>query len=143
MLPKGEWVDGRTGRCEIAMLKNDVQRRVLIVDESDESREVLRTILERRGVEIVEAVEGRQGLTLAGSCCPDLIVLDLETLPGEDVGLRDQYDRQSKSNRTPILLLGTVTACDQASSHGSVMAKPYHYGPLLRTIEGMLRAVEP
>ncbi|MDG2385268.1 MAG: response regulator [Pirellulaceae bacterium] len=125
------------------MIKSDAQRRVLIVDESDESREVLRTILERRGVEIVEAVEGRQGLTLAGSCSPDLIVLDLETLPGEDVELRDQYDRQSKSNCTPMLLLGTVPASDATSSQGSVMAKPYHYGPLLRTIEDMLRVVEP
>ena len=122
------------------MLKQDAHRRVLIVDESDESREVLRTILERRGVEIVEAVEARQGLTLAGSCHPDLIVLDLETLPGGDGDdeLRDQFDRQSKCNRTPMVLLGTLRAANGSSARSPVMSKPYHYGPLVRTIEDLL-----
>ena len=90
------------------MIKEDGQRRVLIVDESEESREVLRTILERRGWEIVDTAEPRQGLTLADHCQPDLIVLDLETLPHEDGSLRDQYDRQSQQSSTPIVLLGTT-----------------------------------
>ena len=122
------------------MIKEDGQRRVLIVDESEESREVLRTILERRGWEIVETAEPRQGLTLADHCQPDLIVLDLETLPHEDDSLRDslrdQYDRQSQQSSTPIVLLGTTRVSQQRRA---AVAKPYHYGPLVRTIESLLR----
>ena len=118
------------------MIKEDGERRVLIVDESEESREVLRTILERRGWEIVDTAEPRQGLTLADHCQPDLIVLDLETLPHEDGSLRDQYDRQSQQSSTPIVLLGTTRVSQQRRAAG---AKPYHYGPLVRTIEALLR----
>lgn len=118
------------------MIKRDRQRRVLIVDESEESREILRTILERRGWEIVDTAEARQGLKLADNCQPDLIVLDLESLPYEDDGLRDQYDRQSQQSSTPIVLLGTTRVSQQRRA---AVAKPYHYGPLVRTIEALLR----
>ena len=114
-------------------------RRVLIVDESDDTREVLRTILERKGVEIVEAQEAEQGLDLATCCDPDLIVLDLETLPGEDGGLRDRYDRQSRCSKTPMVLLGTAKATGRAADINRVVDKPYHYGSLIRTIEDLLR----
>ena len=118
------------------MIKRDRQRRVLIVDESEEAREILRTILERRGWEIVDTAEARQGLKLADNCQPDLIVLDLESLPYEDDGLRDQYDRQSQQSSTPIVLLGTTRVSQQRRA---AVAKPYHYGPLVRTIEALLR----
>jgi DNA-binding response OmpR family regulator len=114
-------------------------RRVLIVDESDDAREVLRTILERRGVEIVEAEGAEQGLNLANCCDPDLIVLDLETLPGEDAGMRDRYDRQSRSSKTPMVLLGTTKATGRAADANAVVDKPYHYASLIRTIEDLLR----
>lgn len=138
MLPASTGPPAAHGGAKTAMMKQNAQGRVLIVDGSDESREVLRTILERRGVEIVEAGEARQGLTMAGRCQPDLIVLDLETLPCEDDELRDQYDRQSRRNRTPMVLLGTARS-PRTSPEQSVMSKPYHYGPLVRTIEDLLR----
>ena len=53
-------------------------QRVLIVDQSPESREVLRTALERQGTEILEACRPRQGLEMVRTHQPDVIVLDLE-----------------------------------------------------------------
>ncbi len=112
-------------------------RRVLIIDESDDTREVLRTILERRGVEIVEAEEAEQGLNLASCCDPDLIVLDLETLPGDST-MRDRYDRQSRCSKTPMVLLAT-TKVGRVAEANRVVDKPYHYASLIRTIEDLLR----
>jgi CheY-like chemotaxis protein len=112
---------------------------VLIVDESDDTREVLRTILERRGVETWEARAAEHGLDLVARCDPDLIVLDLETLPAQDGGMRDRYDRQSRCRKTPMVLLGTTKATERKADTNPVVDKPYHYASLIRTIEDLLR----
>ncbi len=52
---------------------------VLIVDRSEETREVLQTVLERRGVRTLAASKAEAGLELAERHHPDLIVLDLES----------------------------------------------------------------
>ena len=56
----------------------DSRRSVLIVDSSDETRVVLQTALERRGVRTMAASRAEQGLAMAQRHHPDLIVLDLE-----------------------------------------------------------------
>jgi CheY-like chemotaxis protein len=59
------------------------QSRVLVVDDDDTVREVLRRYLTRDGHEVIEAGDGITGLGLARSQHPDLVVLDL-MLPGMD-----------------------------------------------------------
>ena len=53
------------------------QRSVLIVDRSEETREVLQTVLERRGERTLAASRAVKGLELARRHRPDLVVLDL------------------------------------------------------------------
>jgi CheY-like chemotaxis protein len=42
------------------------------------SRELLRTILERQGYEVMEAVDGEQAVHQASDFAPDLVILDLQ-----------------------------------------------------------------
>ena len=49
---------------------------VLIVDDDADSRTIARAFLESRGWEVVDAADGREGLRLAWTRRPDLIVLD-------------------------------------------------------------------
>jgi CheY-like chemotaxis protein len=126
---------------------------VLIVDRSDESREVLRTALQRRGVQIYEAARADDGLALARSCHPDLIVLDLETAPADDGPEAAEFAAVADGEQKPLVLLGSARrgAAGQASSGtqapaGSaaargrqIIAKPYHYRPLILKIERLLR----
>ena len=109
-------------------------QRVLIVDQSEDSREVLRTVLERRGVEIYEASERLVGLDLAKKCCPDLMVLDVETASPDGSSSCEGFNDQAS---THLVLLGSVSPA--AGNHRTqVVAKPYHYGPLIRKIEELL-----
>ena len=57
---------------------------VLIVDRSEETQEVLQTVLERRGVRTLAANRTKTAAELAQQHHPDLIVLDMETC-GDDV----------------------------------------------------------
>ncbi|MGA2619152.1 MAG: response regulator [Thermoguttaceae bacterium] len=117
----------------------DSQRSVLIVDSSEESREVLQTALERRGMRIFSTGRVQQGIELARRHHPDLIVLDLELdeSGGEDFSL--PLAAQSGAQGATLVLLGTVHR-QQTLPAGEFVAKPYHYGPLIRRIEELLEA---
>ena len=112
-------------------------RRVLIVDQSDEMRQVLRAILEYRGWEIVEVRAAQQGLDLANACRPDVIVLDLETLQDAAATPNGENVPAWQATDAPLVFLGRMP-CDCRSTQDRCLTKPYHYGPLLRTIEEVL-----
>jgi signal transduction histidine kinase/CheY-like chemotaxis protein len=56
-------------------------RRILVVDDDEATRYVLRRALEGESFEVVEAPAGEEGLRQAATRRPDLIILDLQ-LPG-------------------------------------------------------------
>lgn len=103
---------------------------VLIVDGSQDTREVLRAVLERRGLHIWETSEAAKGLELARAHHPRVIILDLETADGQR--LRAEYDAQSATEQAHLVVLGEWSRPDDGRQS---VAKPYHYGPLIRTIE--------
>lgn len=110
---------------------------VLIVDRSEDTREVLRTALARHGVRVLEAEARLQGLDIAKEQHPDVIVVDLED-PAEDTpAAMESFSDSSNSAGTPIVILGTARQKRTAKS-GDFFTKPYHYAPLIRTIEERL-----
>ena len=56
---------------------------ILVVEDQADNRKILRDLLTSSGFEVVEAVNGLEGLRLAQSCNPDLILMDIQ-LPGID-----------------------------------------------------------
>jgi two-component system, cell cycle response regulator DivK len=51
---------------------------VMVVEDYDDTRVMLKSILERKGFRVVEAVNGREAVERAASECPDLILMDLD-----------------------------------------------------------------
>lgn len=77
-------------------------KTILVVDDEETIREVLRRYLEREGFRVIEAADGESALTAIDSDEPDLIVLDL-MLPGVD-GL--EIARSLRRHRPiPIVML--------------------------------------
>lgn len=58
-------------------------RRILVVEDEDDARTFLTTVLEDAGAEIFEATDGDEALAAARKHRPDLITLDL-SMPGKD-----------------------------------------------------------
>ena len=115
------------------------RQSVLIVDSSEETREVLQTALERRGVQIFSASRARQGLKLARQHHPDVIVLDLEVKGGGADRLPARLAEQAPPDgQQRLVLLGSLRR-GKAVPSGEFVAKPYHYGPLIRKIEELLK----
>jgi signal transduction histidine kinase/DNA-binding response OmpR family regulator len=58
-------------------------RRILLIEDNDDAREMLRFGLEREGHTVLEASAGQEGLELATSAAPDVALIDIG-LPGLD-----------------------------------------------------------
>jgi CheY-like chemotaxis protein len=110
---------------------------VLIVDQSDDSREVLRTVLEQRGMRILEASRADDGLELARRHRPDLIVLDMELDASNPATVSGEFASHSGLGQTPLVVLGSARRAGNPTA-GEFVAKPYHYAPLIRRIERLL-----
>jgi len=56
----------------------DAPRTILVVDDFDDTRLLLRTWLERRGFRVVEAENGIEAIDQAETQNPDLIIMDMQ-----------------------------------------------------------------
>jgi two-component system, cell cycle response regulator DivK len=54
------------------------QTTILVVDDFDDTRLLLRTWLERKGFRVIEATNGNEAIARAESEPPDLIIMDVE-----------------------------------------------------------------
>ena len=63
------------------MIYHPSPQRVLLVEDDDQSRAALQLILEQEGYDVRVAKDGGEGVDLASSFRPDVIILDL-VLPG-------------------------------------------------------------
>ena len=60
-----------------------MSRRILVIEDQEDNRRILRDLLTSASYEIIEAVTGEEGVTLAETQRPDLILMDIQ-LPGLD-----------------------------------------------------------
>lgn len=118
------------------------RRSVLVVDPTAETREVLRTALEQRGLLTMGASRAEHALAMAREYAPDLIVLDLEADASPNEHWTSEVARQSRLGDTPLVLLGSARG-RKLLAHEQFVAKPYHYGPLIRKIESLLEEAMP
>jgi two-component system, cell cycle response regulator DivK len=118
-------------------------KRVLVVEDQEDLRGVLRDLLSGSGYTVIEAADGQDGVTKAKSERPDLILMDIQ-LP-----VVDGYEatRQIKADptlaKTPIIAVSSFAMKGdeekaRASGCDHYVTKPYSPLQLLRTIRGVL-----
>lgn len=85
----------------------DLARRflILIADDRSSSRELLRTVLERSGYEVVEAGDGEEALARARESNPDLILLDLQMPKLDGYGVLAELRQDPRFRDLPICAL--------------------------------------
>ena len=85
-------------------------KKILVVDDDPDIRDVVTVILESRGYEIVTACDGIECLAALRAEKPDLMVIDLlmPKMDGFAVLKELQDGRWSKFRQTPILILSSV-----------------------------------
>jgi signal transduction histidine kinase/CheY-like chemotaxis protein len=96
----------------VRLTTSQKRRRVLMIDDNEVSRYVLRGIISEEMYEIFEARDGREGIRMVRELMPDLIFLDyfMPDLNGIDV-LRDLRSSEPGKD-TPIILHSTKNLDD-------------------------------
>ena len=60
-----------------------MSKRILVIEDQEDNRRIVRDLLTSVGYELIEAVTGEEGVSLAEVHIPDLILMDIQ-LPGID-----------------------------------------------------------
>jgi two-component system, cell cycle response regulator DivK len=74
-----------------------MSKRILVVEDHEDNRRIVRELLASAGFEMIEAVTGEEGVSLAQTHCPDLILMDIQ-LP-----VLDGYEATRKIKSNPTL----------------------------------------
>lgn len=118
-------------------------KTVLIADDKATSRELVRTVLEKCGYQVVEACDGIEALRNARESKPDLIILDLHMPRLDGFGVIQALRREEKFASTPVMAL-TASAMqadrERALSAGftAYIAKPIQLRVLRGEVERLL-----
>ena len=84
-----------------------MNKRILVVEDQEDNRRILRDLLTSVGYEVVEAVTGEDGVRIAETQAPDLILMDIQ-LPGLD---GYEATRRIKANATlrPVPIIAVTS----------------------------------
>jgi CheY-like chemotaxis protein len=122
--------------------------KILLVEDNEDNRDMLARRLQRKGYEVVLAADGQQGVEMARTASPDLILMDmnLPVLDGWDAtrALKDAPDTRA----IPVIALtahamrgdqqkALDAGCDDYDT------KPIEFTRLLEKIEALLRDGKP
>lgn len=120
-----------------------MSKRILVVEDQEDNRRILRSLLTRHGYELIEAITGEEGLASAEQHRPDLILMDIQ-LPGID-----GYDAARRIKANPSLRhIPIIAVTSYSSSEGEAKAmaagcdafvtKPFSPSVLAAKIQGYL-----
>ena len=115
-------------------------RTILVVDDFDDTRLLLRTWLERRGFRVVEAETGIQAINQAETESPDLIIMDMQMPQLDGLSATRRIRKLESMNSVPIVAVSAYGADqfrEQALAAGCNEYVSTPFEPA--TLEGIIR----
>lgn len=89
---------------------NSAQRTILVVDDFDDTRLLLRTWLTRKGFQVIEAENGRQAVEAAKNQTPDFIIMDVEMPELDGLAATRQIRAMDQLAGVPIVAVSAYGA---------------------------------
>jgi two-component system cell cycle response regulator DivK len=83
---------------------------IMVAEDFDDTRMMVRKMLEMYGYEVVEAANGQEAVELVWQQCPDLILMDLNMPPLDGLAATEQIRRCKKLCKNVTIL--AITAHD-------------------------------
>ena len=120
-------------------------KRILIVEDREAGRELLRTVLEKEGYAVMEARDGAEALEKAHQDPPDLVLLDVN-LPSRDgyQVLQDFRNHQKLADIPVLAITANAMRGDRekalAAGFNAYLSKPVSLTNLREEISRFLSA---
>jgi two-component system cell cycle response regulator DivK len=118
-------------------------KRILIIEDQEDNRAIMRDLLTGAGFELIEAVDGEEGVNLAQSERPDLILMDIQLPMIDGYEATRQIRAIDDLKSIPIIavtsyaLSGDEVKSREAGCNGYV-AKPFSPRQLLAKVREFL-----
>ncbi len=121
-----------------------MSKRVLIADDSSNTRGILRFMLQNQGFDLVEADNGEDAVAKALSSAPDIIILDGMMPKKSGFDACREIKENPKTSKIPVILLTAIAQVEptrdwaKEAPADKYMAKPFQMKDLLGAIESLL-----
>ena len=125
------------------MYSKDGVPKVLLVEDTEDIRQMMRKLLELSGFQVVEATNGREAVEVAARVRPQIILMDLSLPFIDGIAATRQIRSLPGMSEVPIV---AVSAHDTADFHSDARAagcnvyitKPINYPELEAVVNGLL-----
>ena len=109
---------------------------ILVIEDYDDTRELISSLLRKSGYHVLEAEDGIEGLLKASGCYPDLIIMDLALPEMDGVETARRIHEMPKLSRVPIFAVSAwltkeVEADVRAAGCVEVFSKPFEVDELM------------
>ena len=118
-------------------------KQILVIEDQEDNRAILRDLLNSVGFEVIEAHNGEDGVAMAETEKPDLILMDIQLpiIDGYEATRRIKSDPELE--RIPIIAVTSYALSgdeDKAKLAGcdAYISKPYSPRELLAKVQGFL-----
>jgi two-component system, cell cycle response regulator DivK len=117
--------------------------RVLLVEDTEDNRQMMRKLLEMSGYQVVEATNGEEAVTVASEQHPQIILMDLSLPLIDGLAATRRIRSLPGLDKVPII---AVSAHDTADFHSEALAagcnayitKPINYPELEEIVSRLL-----
>lgn len=120
-------------------------KRVLVIEDQPDNRQILRDLLGSAGIEVIEATDGAAGVAAAVSDMPDLILMDIQMprMDGYEATRRIKAD--ARSGAIPIIAVTSFALSGDAQKARDAgcddyVTKPFSPRALLAKVHDYLGA---
>lgn len=119
-------------------------KKILAVDDSSSVRQMVTMTLQRAGYEVVEACDGKDGLSRSSSCKFDMVITDLNMPNLDGIQLIAALRKLPGYAFTPILMLTTESQSEKkdagrkAGATGWIV-KPFNPEQLTAAVQKLVR----
>jgi CheY-like chemotaxis protein len=111
---------------------------ILLVEDTDDSREFMRFLLELKGYKVIEAKDGFQAVKYSKQIQPDLILMDMALPIMDGISATREIRKQDKTKDIPIIAITAfgVSFYEEALEAGcnEVLGKPLNSSSLKTAI---------
>ena len=126
------------------MLQESHKPTILLVEDYEETRLMLRVWLERRGYRLVEAGDGEEAVELASIVMPDAILMDLRLPELNGIAATRRIRQHPKLCGVPVIVISALDPALFRDAAAKVGCTEYLNKPIdLERLEDLLANIAP
>ena len=120
-----------------------MSKRILVVEDTEDNRQIIRDLLTSAGYEMIEAVDGEEGVAMAAQHRPDLILMDIQLPVIDGYEATRRIKAQPELKHIPVIAVTSYAlsgdeAKTKAAGCDGYVAKPFSPRQLLAKVREFL-----